>query len=824
MDRRAFLGWLAATMASTAASAASRKAPLLASTHRPFRWQDAESRVEVDQLAISDDGGAFALLVQRPLNAPGAFAGPARPGSTDFRGDLWTLNQELGAPRRLDLGARGAWSPCFSPGGGSLAAMTLVGPGKVGFVIWRLATGEHRLLAEPNADIYAKFRSARLAYAAPSGFFQIPRSYLWLDDTSMLYLDRGSQPQQLELAASSLSTTVRELRERTANGLPSMRLWDADSPTCGVGGRLARIACDTGRVDVLYEGDIRGVSLSPDRRWLAVISATRRLPPTPNEPMPAPLRLTTVGDDPLVEWKLAIVEISQPGKAWEADGITGVGNVAPSRLPVWGADSAHLALPVRRTYSDAPSTGDDAAWEVWPATRRTRQWAASSALDAELVAALLATEGLDTPSVIDGRPQKVRPEDYTTVGQIKGGAWQCAPGRVLFWNAPSLTLFSPAGAVSLPGNFTLVQPTVLDDSLGRTLAVEADGKTSILTTSAQGFHFDKLALRDGWALLGIRPKDATVIYKDDADSGTFLRIAAPGRQPRTSPLSFNTYFREVIRPHGRVLTLKFPDGSERTGVLQLPIGHRPGERHPVVVYAYPNSVPSLNDSLTRPNGYISIIYPAQYLLTKGFAFFHAPFPVGGKSSLEPLRAAVEAVLPWLDVLGRQPEILPGEYGFWGHSNAGYVALALEALTQRFKVIVAWDTFPQLGFNVLHSYAADVALDCAGGLIQSWRLFYEDPRQPYTPQPVPPWKDPAEYIRNEPLFNLNRASTPLLLLEGELDAAPREMEEVYSILYGRGVPVELAYYWGEGHVFASPGNIHDSWLRTEGFFKKYLRMR
>jgi dipeptidyl aminopeptidase/acylaminoacyl peptidase len=50
-----------------------------------------------------------------------------------------------------------------------------------------------------------------------------------------------------------------------------------------------------------------------------------------------------------------------------------------------------------------------------------------------------------------------------------------------------------------------------------------------------------------------------------------------------------------------------------------------------------------------------------------------------------------------------------------------------------------------------------------------------------------------------------------------------MEEVYSTLYGRGVPVELAYYWGEDHVFASPGNMHDSWLRTERFFKKYLRV-
>lgn len=32
-----------------------------------------------------------------------------------------------------------------------------------------------------------------------------------------------------------------------------------------------------------------------------------------------------------------------------------------------------------------------------------------------------------------------------------------------------------------------------------------------------------------------------------------------------------------------------------------------------------------------------------------------------------------------------------------------------------------------------------------------------------------------------------------LMVGEFDAAPRPMEEVYSVLHGKGVAVELAYY-------------------------------
>jgi dipeptidyl aminopeptidase/acylaminoacyl peptidase len=50
-----------------------------------------------------------------------------------------------------------------------------------------------------------------------------------------------------------------------------------------------------------------------------------------------------------------------------------------------------------------------------------------------------------------------------------------------------------------------------------------------------------------------------------------------------------------------------------------------------------------------------------------------------------------------------------------------------------------------------------------------------------------------------------------------------MESVFSILEGRGIPVELAYYWGEGHLISSPGNLRDMWQRTERFYRKYLKV-
>jgi dipeptidyl aminopeptidase/acylaminoacyl peptidase len=107
------------------------------------------------------------------------------------------------------------------------------------------------------------------------------------------------------------------------------------------------------------------------------------------------------------------------------------------------------------------------------------------------------------------------------------------------------------------------------------------------------------------------------------------------------------------------------------------------------------------------------------------------------------------------------------------------------------------------------------------VIQADRRYYEDVDQPYT-FGAPIWKAEHQVIENSPIHRLGSATTPLLLIEGEFDASPREMEAVFSILYGRGVPVELAYYWGETHIINSPGNIKDIWQRTEAFFRRYLR--
>lgn len=821
MRRRTFLTSVATIAASNFALPASTKATPGLLSLRPFDWRDALNRTNVAQLAISQDTGKIALQVTQPLSAGGPFAEApwARP-NLDLRGAIWLLSESLGSPRCLISRGNGVWAPSFSPDGRSLAALTLAGPGKVGIVIWDLERDEYRHFLDHNVEIYfAAFRSASSAYAAVAPY-PIPHRYLWLDSKSILFVDHGQIPQQFFLSHTDLSYTLQALRNRTLRGQSSVRVWGPQSQTCGKMAKLVKLDCTTGRVETLYNGDVRGVSVSPDLRSAALLTAVGVMQPVPNARIDAPLDSDGMGD-PMVRLNLALVDIVHGGKSEVIKGVTAVGDVGPQRLPVWSEDGDRFAVPVRTVYSDKWSTGNDYAWEVVRNTGHANEWRASSALDAELLSVMLTTEGINNEAAIDQRPAEARPSQYADWWHRSAGVWRCSPTEALLWNAPSLTVIGSKNVVKIPGRFSSVWPPVSNDVRAVALAVH-DNQTVLINTLERECHSEVLQARPEWSPLGVRLNDAGVIYQNNSSSGTYLKLVRPRKRPCTSALTFNTYFRNIARPHDAMLACRFPDGTFRKGLLQLPIGHERGDRHPVIVYAYPNFSPSLHSSVARINSETSVVFPIQYLLANGFAFFHAPFPISGENSRNPMRSAAEAVLPWLDVLDRQTVVIPGEYGCWGHSNAGYVALALEALTNRFKAIVACSTFPEIGFSDLHSNAFVVALNCGGSVVQSWRAQTEAPEVPYAPQPVLSWKNPAEYIHNDPLFNLKRASTPILLIVGEFDESPRETEETYSILHARGVPVELAYYWGEGHVFSSPGNIRDSWIRTYRFFKKYLQ--
>jgi dipeptidyl aminopeptidase/acylaminoacyl peptidase len=823
VSRRAILrsggAYAAAMWLDNAFSSAARRPP--PSRRRPFELTDVLRRSEVERAAISPKG-RVALQVTRPMARGGKYGGFSRL-HIQPRGEIWLLNERLDDPVRLELGDLWSWAPCFSPRGTRLASLMSSGDGRVGIVVWELQNLRPKVFADRNIDIYGQFSCDGIVEGQPSVDGDVPKQFAWLDDETILFAEVQEQTPQFELDITSAMRTYPSLWRRTAKGEVSVRVWSGSSPVCGSGRRITKLNCSTGDIGILYQGSVRGVSVAPNRRWLAALIAVDHVKHLP-EPMPPGLRYFAISDDPLVS--LALVRIDLTGDLPPISVIDscGVGAVAPRRLPVWATDSGSFAFPTRYTYSSRVSSGDDGCWQVDVNSLQARRWNAKSALDAELLAALLVNASRSEAStVVVTRPELAwSPSTKLPVAQGEGSAWICGRSSVALWNRTKVTLINPTGSKTIPGAYIAVYSPACNSQFAFLFAVREDGQGCILKLSDLDFDVQTVGFALGYDYLGIRDSDGTLVAKEDTDSETTIMAIASGRKTHVSALSFNGYLREIEKPEARELTYRGMDGAESTGVLQLPVGRSMGQRHPVILWAYPDQKPSLNDWLTRANSMLAAWRPIQYLLTRGFAVFHAPLPISTDSIIEPMDLVTRGVLLWLDILDQQPDIFAGEYGFFGHSNAGYVALALEARTPRFKAIVAYATFPDLGVNALSGAPDKMTEDCGGQTIQADRFYYEDSTQPYG-MGTPFWRDPQKFIRNSPLYQMQKATTPLLLLQGEFDYGPRAMESVFSILYGRAVPVELAYYWGEGHLISSPGNIYDMWQRTDRFYRKYLRM-
>ncbi|HET8670967.1 MAG TPA: prolyl oligopeptidase family serine peptidase, partial [Candidatus Saccharimonadales bacterium] len=86
----------------------------------------------------------------------------------------------------------------------------------------------------------------------------------------------------------------------------------------------------------------------------------------------------------------------------------------------------------------------------------------------------------------------------------------------------------------------------------------------------------------------------------------------------------------------------------------------------------------------------------------------------------------------------------------------------------------------------------------------------------------PWEDVGRYLRNSPLFYVERVQTPLLIIQGDLDyVAMQQGEQFFTALYRQGKRARFARYWGEDHVFQSPANVRDMWQQIYAWLDEHL---
>ena len=279
---------------------------------------------------------------------------------------------------------------------------------------------------------------------------------------------------------------------------------------------------------------------------------------------------------------------------------------------------------------------------------------------------------------------------------------------------------------------------------------------------------------------------------------------ADGKAPRRLT-ALNPVFGQYMLGETRTVEWFSDDGDRLSGALLLPAGYRPGVRYPTVLWVYggDRNTAAYKDEFGLVN---AAAHNMQLLATRGYAVF-AP-----ESKLErgtPMLDIAKSILPGVSKLVELGIADPDRIGVMGHSYGMYTTLALIVQTRRFKAAVA---FAGLG-NLASMYGAGPP-----GADESMPII----ERLQGPLNGTPWQARDEYIENSPFFYLDRVTTPLLVVHGEVDLVPvAQSDQTYLAM--RRLEKEVVYlrYAGTGHSFVGLHNLQDYWQRLIEWFDTHL---
>lgn len=723
--------------------------------------------------------------------------------------ELWIADRdtpEQARPLLADGEGRGVVMGAFSPSGRRLMV--------------------HRLRSDRWETGVAELATGKVQWLGPGAEPPVKgETAIWRSEEEVILTTRadGDLPYEIGALATAMRQTGRR-RAEAARGGVAATVWGAGAFADPAGWaapmQTFRIDLRSGVRTLLAEGQTTDLALSSDARWLAVVdrgppnAADAQAPFRPGEP-PEQRRLAILDLETGARWSACDdCDIAAGLLSWSGEGRLLVWARDPSRDPTAGRllilDPGPQAATAAGLDDLAPDVGAvrDASFQTvraaWLGDRpiilarragdaRTDWHRLDPAGPSNLTAALPAQPGGLEALWGDG---------FLTFAD--GAVWSIgAQGQVRRLDTPS-----PASPVSVLTHWAsprlrLNTPpdrrwTPVRDAEGTLWRIGADRSPVVIAQNAAG---------------GIRAIGPDLVVDRRVDNGVeTLRLLAAGA-PAGPAATINPSHGAITFAEPRSVQGAPGPEAPRLGWLHTPPGGLlPGT--PLVVVAYPGASGALADNPAEFNAMSNV----QLLAGMGYAVLVPTLPGTGADG--PAAQLTERIVATLDAaLEQYPDLDGDRVGYLGHSFGGYTGLVLATQTDRF--------------------ASFVILSASADLAASWGAFAgfgrENPEFGITSRRNagwaeqgqgamggPPWAVPESYRRNSPFYQAGAISSPILLLHGELDFVPiTQAESLFTALWRQNKDVQLVTYWGEHHLFSSPGTIRDAWGRIDTWFARTL---
>jgi dipeptidyl aminopeptidase/acylaminoacyl peptidase len=242
------------------------------------------------------------------------------------------------------------------------------------------------------------------------------------------------------------------------------------------------------------------------------------------------------------------------------------------------------------------------------------------------------------------------------------------------------------------------------------------------------------------------------------------------------------------------------DGTMVDGFLTHPPRPSAGRRPAILrIHGGPTSQYStafeLEWQMLAAHGYAVIAANPRGSTGYGTAFSRAIWADWGHKDFEDVMAAVDHVVA-------RGVADPDRLGVGGWSYGGILTDVVITKTQRFKAAVS---------------GASMANHFAGYGTDHYQYEWEK-------ELGLPWKDPQLWQRISPFFQIEKVTTPTLVVGGlnDMNVPLLASEQLYQALRRTGVPTELVIYPGQNHGIEKPSYFKDRYERYVAWYDKYLK--
>ena len=333
------------------------------------------------------------------------------------------------------------------------------------------------------------------------------------------------------------------------------------------------------------------------------------------------------------------------------------------------------------------------------------------------------------------------------------------------------------------------------------IAILDMGNRSLFTIVEQPMHFT--------TMVGAKNTNQFIVMQEDEKNAAniFQYTFTQEKQSPTAIATLNPQQNEYNWMQTQLVKWKAYTGKTAEGILYLPEDFDAKKKYPMIVYFYERNNQTLHNYLPPSPTPSRLNIP--FFVSRGYVVF---VPDIWYKKGYPGQGAYDYIVSGTRAMVQKGFIDSTRIGLQGQSWGGYQIAYLITKTNLYAA--AW-----AGAPVVNMTSAYGGIRWGAGIN---RQFQYEKTQSRIGANL--WERPDLYIKNSPLFELNKVKTPIVIMSNDADDAVPWYQgiEMFTAMRRLSKPIWMLVYNNEAHNLVERKNRKDIQIREQQFFDHYLK--